>query len=147
MTEQGDPVEFLGWIVNTLHRDLGGTKKRNSSIIYSAFQGKVQIQTQQIITHKEYSRPVFEPGRGENRRLEARKVEVIHAKTKCRYHNPVVTILIPCTGPARDTIVPGPKRKEDHSTSTTFDHPGQIRWENNSGMPSPPQFLDRLLSF
>lgn len=65
MTEQGDPVEFLGWIINTLHRDLGGTKKRNSSIIYTAFQGRVQIQTQQIITHKEYSRPVFEPGRGQ----------------------------------------------------------------------------------
>jgi U4/U6.U5 tri-snRNP-associated protein 2 len=43
---------------------LGGTKKRNSSVIYSTFQGKVQIQTQQIITHKEYARPVFEPGRG-----------------------------------------------------------------------------------
>ncbi|WVF66992.1 hypothetical protein IAT40_001735 [Kwoniella sp. CBS 6097] len=62
-TEQGDPVEFLGWLVNTLHRDLGGSKKRNSSIVYSTFQGKVQIDTQQIITHKEYARPVFEPGR------------------------------------------------------------------------------------
>lgn len=66
MTEQGDPVEFLGWVVNTLHRDLGGTKKRNSSVIYSTFQGKVQIQTQQVITHKEYARPIFEPGRGES---------------------------------------------------------------------------------
>ncbi|WVR03917.1 hypothetical protein IAU60_000916 [Kwoniella sp. DSM 27419] len=63
MTEQGDPVEFLGWLVNTLHRDLGGSKKRNSSIVYSTFQGKVQIDTQQIITHKEYARPIFEPGR------------------------------------------------------------------------------------
>ena len=66
MTEQGDPVEFLGWIVNTLHRDLGGTKKRNSSVIYSTFQGKVQIETQKVITHKEYARPVFEPGRGKS---------------------------------------------------------------------------------
>lgn len=65
MTEQGDPVEFLGWLVNTLHRDLGGTKKRNSSVIYSTFQGKVQIETQQVITHKEYARPVFDIGRGE----------------------------------------------------------------------------------
>ncbi|EIW66824.1 hypothetical protein TREMEDRAFT_34460 [Tremella mesenterica DSM 1558] len=63
MTEQGDPVEFLGWLVNTLHRDLGGTKKRNSSVIYSTFQGKVQIETQQVITHKEYARPVFDIGR------------------------------------------------------------------------------------
>ncbi|WRT65603.1 uncharacterized protein IL334_002548 [Kwoniella shivajii] len=63
MTEQGDPVEFLSWIINTLHRDLGGNKKKHSSIIYSTFQGKVQIQTQQVIIHKEYSRPVFDIGR------------------------------------------------------------------------------------
>ncbi|WWC87774.1 uncharacterized protein L201_002666 [Kwoniella dendrophila CBS 6074] len=63
MTEQGDPVEFLSWLINTLHRDLGGTKKSNSSIIYKTFQGKVQIQTQQVIIHKEYSRPVFDIGR------------------------------------------------------------------------------------
>jgi U4/U6.U5 tri-snRNP-associated protein 2 len=65
MTEQGDPVEFLGWLVNTLHRDLGGTKKRNSSVIYSSLQGKVQIETQQIIIHKEYARPIFDIARGE----------------------------------------------------------------------------------
>ena len=64
-TEQGDPVEFLGWLVNTLHRDLGGSKKRNSSIIYSTFQGKVQIETQQVIIHKDYARPVFDISRGE----------------------------------------------------------------------------------
>jgi U4/U6.U5 tri-snRNP-associated protein 2 len=34
ITAQGDPVEFLGWILNTLHRDLGGSKKRNSSKCY-----------------------------------------------------------------------------------------------------------------
>lgn len=64
MTEQGDPVEFLGWLVNTLHRDLGGSKKRNSSIIYSTFQGRVQIETQQVIIHKDYARPVFDLSRG-----------------------------------------------------------------------------------
>jgi U4/U6.U5 tri-snRNP-associated protein 2 len=31
MTKQGDPVAFLGWLLNTLHKDLGGTKKSNSS--------------------------------------------------------------------------------------------------------------------
>lgn len=65
-TEQGDPVEFLGWLVNTLHRDLGGSKKRNSSIIYSTFQGKVRIETQQVIVHKDYARPVFDVSRGES---------------------------------------------------------------------------------
>lgn len=66
-TEQGDPVEFLGWLVNTLHRDLGGSKKRNSSIIYSTFQGRVQIETQQVIVHKDYARPVFDLSRGKSR--------------------------------------------------------------------------------
>jgi U4/U6.U5 tri-snRNP-associated protein 2 len=28
---QGDPVEFLRWLLNDLHRDLGGSKKKNSS--------------------------------------------------------------------------------------------------------------------
>lgn len=28
---QGDPVEFLGWLLNKLHKDMGGTKKKNSS--------------------------------------------------------------------------------------------------------------------
>ncbi|KAK4687259.1 U4/U6.U5 tri-snRNP-associated protein 2, partial [Tremellales sp. Uapishka_1] len=64
ITEQGDPVEFLGWIVNTLHRDLGGSKKKNSSVIYSTFQGKVKIETQQVITHKDAARPIFDIGRG-----------------------------------------------------------------------------------
>jgi U4/U6.U5 tri-snRNP-associated protein 2 len=31
ITEQGDPLEFLSWLLNALHRDLGGTKKPNSS--------------------------------------------------------------------------------------------------------------------
>jgi U4/U6.U5 tri-snRNP-associated protein 2 len=31
LEEQGDPVEFLGWLLNRLHKDLGGTKKKDSS--------------------------------------------------------------------------------------------------------------------
>jgi U4/U6.U5 tri-snRNP-associated protein 2 len=31
MTKQGDPLEFLGWLLNRLHRDLGGNKKAGSS--------------------------------------------------------------------------------------------------------------------
>ncbi|CAE6359891.1 unnamed protein product [Rhizoctonia solani] len=49
ITEQGDPVEFLGWLLNRIHADLGGTKKRGSSIIYSTFQGEVRLETQQVI--------------------------------------------------------------------------------------------------
>lgn len=31
LEKQGDPVEFLGWLLNQLHKDLGGTKKKKSS--------------------------------------------------------------------------------------------------------------------
>lgn len=31
LEKQGDPAEFLGWLLNYLHKDLGGTKRRNSS--------------------------------------------------------------------------------------------------------------------
>lgn len=31
LEQQGDPAEFLGWILNHIHKDMGGSKKRNSS--------------------------------------------------------------------------------------------------------------------
>ncbi|CAE6529228.1 unnamed protein product [Rhizoctonia solani] len=49
ITEQGDPIEFLGWLLNRIHADLGGTKKKGSSMIYSTFQGEVRLETQQVI--------------------------------------------------------------------------------------------------
>ncbi|KAG9098995.1 hypothetical protein FS749_002397 [Ceratobasidium sp. UAMH 11750] len=49
ITEQGDPIEFLGWLLNRVHADLGGTKKKGSSVIYSTFQGEVRLETQQVI--------------------------------------------------------------------------------------------------
>lgn len=33
LEQRGDPVEFLGWLLNKLHKDTGGSKKRNSSEI------------------------------------------------------------------------------------------------------------------
>ncbi|GAA5841857.1 hypothetical protein JCM11251_005404 [Rhodosporidiobolus azoricus] len=52
ITEPGDPVEFLGWVLNTLHRDLGGSRKPNSSIIYSTFQGELRVDDQAILKSK-----------------------------------------------------------------------------------------------
>ena len=31
LEHQGDPAEFLGWLLNHIHKDMGGTKKKNSS--------------------------------------------------------------------------------------------------------------------
>jgi len=62
ITEQGDPVEFLGWLLNKLHLDMGGSRKRNSSPIYAIFQGDVRIDTQQVIVKPEMEgeRPHFD---------------------------------------------------------------------------------------
>jgi len=49
LEQQGDPTEFLGWLLNRLHKDLGGSKKKNSSIIFSTFQGELRVETQQVI--------------------------------------------------------------------------------------------------
>ncbi|EIW87109.1 cysteine proteinase [Coniophora puteana RWD-64-598 SS2] len=49
LENQGDPVEFLGWLLNRLHQDMGGTRKKNSSIIFSTFQGELRAQTQQVL--------------------------------------------------------------------------------------------------
>lgn len=85
LEQQGDPTEFLGWLLNHLHRDMGGTKKRNSSgfpfvflehladqssdigIIFSTFQGELRTETQQIVVKQEDSdkyRPLFDIDRG-----------------------------------------------------------------------------------
>lgn len=34
LEKQGDPVEFLGWLLNRLHKDMGGTKKKDSSLSF-----------------------------------------------------------------------------------------------------------------
>ncbi|GIY82446.1 hypothetical protein CDAR_548501 [Caerostris darwini] len=49
ITEQGDPIAFLSWFLNSLHSALNGTKKRNSSIIYSTFQGALRIYTRTLL--------------------------------------------------------------------------------------------------
>lgn len=81
---QGDPVEFLGWLLNKLHKDMGGTKKRTSSmysflyemthsncvigIIFSTFQGELRVETQQVLVRPdagENERPKFDIDRGQ----------------------------------------------------------------------------------
>ena len=41
--KQAEAVELLVWLLNELHRGLGGSKKPNSSIIYRTFQGSLQL--------------------------------------------------------------------------------------------------------
>ena len=46
-----DAAQFLGWFLNELHRDLGGTKKPGSSVIHEAFLGQIQVETLSRKTH------------------------------------------------------------------------------------------------
>ncbi|CAK9301107.1 unnamed protein product [Gordionus sp. m RMFG-2023] len=47
-TKQGDPVEFLSWLLNAFHLALNGTKKRDSSIIYKTFQGSMRVYSRKV---------------------------------------------------------------------------------------------------
>ena len=65
VTEAGDPLEFMSWLLNRLHRDLGGSRKARSSIIYKAFQGEVRVDDQEVVATGEFgSGQRFDLGRG-----------------------------------------------------------------------------------
>jgi len=59
LTEQNDPVEFLIWFLNSLHFALGGTRKKKS-IIQETFQGKLQIESQTILSEPEEGKEKFQ---------------------------------------------------------------------------------------
>ncbi|XP_077216554.1 uncharacterized protein LOC143851110 [Tasmannia lanceolata] len=40
---QSDPVEFMSWLLNTLHADLRSSKKSNRNIIHKCFQGELEV--------------------------------------------------------------------------------------------------------
>jgi len=54
LEQQGDPVEFLGWLLNRLHKDFGGSKRRDSSIIFKTFQGELRVETQQVLVRADF---------------------------------------------------------------------------------------------
>ncbi|KAJ7204488.1 spindle pole body protein [Mycena pura] len=55
LEQQGDPIEFLGWLLNRLHKDTGGTKRQNSSIIFTTFQGELRVENQQVLVRSDAS--------------------------------------------------------------------------------------------
>ena len=84
LEQQGDPVEFLSWLSNRLHKDMGGTKKRHSSTyavinqrklpdrkcegtIFSTFQGELRAETQYVLVRPDAGggeKPRFDIDRG-----------------------------------------------------------------------------------
>ncbi|KAK7026172.1 putative mRNA-splicing protein ubp10 [Favolaschia claudopus] len=66
LEQQGDPVEFLGWLLNRLHKDTGGTKRPKSSIIFTTFQGQLRVENQQVLLRSdagENEKPRFDIAR------------------------------------------------------------------------------------
>lgn len=49
ITEQGDPIEFLSWFLNSLHMALTNNKKKGLSIISKSFRGKTKEFKRKII--------------------------------------------------------------------------------------------------
>ena len=45
---QGDPVEFLSWLLNTLHYALCAGKRKLKSQVYQTFQGEMKIYTRKL---------------------------------------------------------------------------------------------------
>jgi U4/U6.U5 tri-snRNP-associated protein 2 len=46
--EQGDPVEFMSWLLNTLHYALCAGKRKGKSIVHETFQGEMKIYTRKL---------------------------------------------------------------------------------------------------
>lgn len=49
ITEQGDPIDFLSWFLNSLHLALNGTQKQNSSIVYKTFRGRMNVYSRKVV--------------------------------------------------------------------------------------------------
>jgi U4/U6.U5 tri-snRNP-associated protein 2 len=63
---RADAGLFLVWLLNELHKSLGGTKKPGSSVIHACFQGQVQVETTVIELVRDFDvvtkAPVAGPG-------------------------------------------------------------------------------------
>lgn len=109
ITEEGDPLEFLSWLLNALHRDLGGTRKANSSkqswysmldivywlnidtgVIYSIFQGELRAEDQAILVKSDFEgieRTKFDLGRGRMHHKRGKRLILTRKIQKSRRQN------------------------------------------------------------
>lgn len=143
LEKQGDPAEFLGWLLNTLHRHMGGTKRKNSSelphvvqppmarivlgIIFSTFQGHLRQEQQQIVVRPDTdtdAKPQFDIDRG--RRWTDSVVGRILTFPDVRGEDHRHAIPIFSRRPTATTPVPGCGGKEYHSTSIDLFHSREI---------------------
>ncbi|KAI8050531.1 hypothetical protein BDF22DRAFT_695470 [Syncephalis plumigaleata] len=52
LSEQSDPIDLFSWLMNRLHMDLGGSRKK-PSIISQTFQGQLQVTSRRTTAPKE----------------------------------------------------------------------------------------------
>ncbi|GJM97637.1 hypothetical protein PR202_ga14577 [Eleusine coracana subsp. coracana] len=60
---QSDPVEFMSWLLNTLHAKLKSSKKKNRSIIHDCFQGELEVVKE---VHRKHIMEMKEDGKEQN---------------------------------------------------------------------------------
>lgn len=46
--QESDPMEFMSWLLNTLHMDLIRTSKNGRTIIHECFQGELEVEKETI---------------------------------------------------------------------------------------------------
>ncbi|KAN0031805.1 hypothetical protein ACTFIV_005672 [Dictyostelium citrinum] len=83
--ESSDPLDFLPWFLNALHKDLGGTKQPNSSIIYKAFSGEIQVSTDKPIPKSLDDEDDSSDDDNDNKMKE----DVENKKSKIKYSNSI----------------------------------------------------------
>ena len=44
----GDPIEFVSWLLNTLHYALCSGKRKGKSIVHETFEGEMKIYTRKL---------------------------------------------------------------------------------------------------
>lgn len=150
ITEHGDPIDFLSWLLNQLHRDLGGSKRPRSSesiprarirdgaddlselgIIYSTFQGEVRVDDQQIIKTGEFgTKPRFDLDRGERVISHASQRQAANMLGLLRNQIDEDSLPLPRPRSAATAPVPRCRRIQHHSASSHRHRPRQVRWRN-----------------
>lgn len=49
ITQQGDPIQFLCWLLNSLHGGLSGSPVDTKSVIYEAFRGEMRASSRKVL--------------------------------------------------------------------------------------------------
>ncbi|XP_065186463.1 ubiquitin carboxyl-terminal hydrolase 39-like [Sycon ciliatum] len=48
ITKQGETVEFMTWLLHSLHQGLGGSAKENTSVVSNTFQGSMNVHSRKL---------------------------------------------------------------------------------------------------